>query len=548
MSEDGSTFIHKEPCPECGSRDNLGRYSDGHAHCYGCGHYERGDGSSAPLKERPKMAKELHRGGEVLPLRKRKITVETAQKFGYRQGEMSDKAVQIAPYHDKSGNLVAQKVRFPDKDFTVLGNLKEAGLFGQHLWGSGGKRVVITEGEIDAMAVSQMQGNRWPVVSVPNGAQGAKNALAAELKWLCSFGEVVLMFDMDEPGRKASAECAALFPPGKCKVAALPLKDASDLLMADRGDEIVTAIYQAQPFRPDGILSLKDVKEQAMQPIQNGLPYFSDVLTKATHGRRWGDVIYLGAGTGIGKTDFITQQTNFDLIELGEKVGLFFLEQSPVETAQRLAGKRAARRFHIPASGWTPQELSDALDTLDTGGLYLYDNFGAIEWEVIASNIRYLNHAEGVRIFYLDHLTALASHAEDERKALEVITAEIAMLAKELGIIIHVVSHLATPEGKPHEEGGRVMIRHFKGSRAIGYWAYTILGMERDQQNPDPGLRTITTLRILKHRVDGSKTGTTLFFGYDEASGLLFDTDNPEGRAHGFTEETTATVPDDTPF
>lgn len=33
-------FLHHEPCPKCGSRDNLGRYDDGGATCFGCGHYE----------------------------------------------------------------------------------------------------------------------------------------------------------------------------------------------------------------------------------------------------------------------------------------------------------------------------------------------------------------------------------------------------------------------------------------------------------------------------------------------------------------------------
>ena len=39
-----STCIAHEPCPECGSRDNLARYSDGHGYCFGCGYYEKGEG------------------------------------------------------------------------------------------------------------------------------------------------------------------------------------------------------------------------------------------------------------------------------------------------------------------------------------------------------------------------------------------------------------------------------------------------------------------------------------------------------------------------
>lgn len=35
-----ANFIKHEPCPECGSRDNLARYDDGSGWCFGCGHYE----------------------------------------------------------------------------------------------------------------------------------------------------------------------------------------------------------------------------------------------------------------------------------------------------------------------------------------------------------------------------------------------------------------------------------------------------------------------------------------------------------------------------
>ena len=37
-----SKFVQHEPCPSCGSKNNLARYDDGHAVCFGmsCDHYE----------------------------------------------------------------------------------------------------------------------------------------------------------------------------------------------------------------------------------------------------------------------------------------------------------------------------------------------------------------------------------------------------------------------------------------------------------------------------------------------------------------------------
>ena len=40
-----SHFIGHEPCPKCGSKDNLARYSDGHGYCFstGCEYWESGE-------------------------------------------------------------------------------------------------------------------------------------------------------------------------------------------------------------------------------------------------------------------------------------------------------------------------------------------------------------------------------------------------------------------------------------------------------------------------------------------------------------------------
>jgi len=166
----------------------------------------------------------------------------------------------------------------------------------------------------------------------------------------------------------------------------------------------------------------------------------------------------------------------------------------------------------------------------------MYDNFGSCEWDVIEAKIRYLHHAEGIRLFYIDHLTALADPS-NERESLEQAMKYIATLAKALGVIIHLISHLSTPEGKPHEEGGRVMIRHFKGSRAIGFWSHFMFGLERNQQDDDEERRRTTTFRCLKDRYTGRSTGETFCFQYDQDTSRLFECDSPEGSDSGGSED-----------
>lgn len=53
-----SNWVSNGPCPQCGSKDNLATYDDGHQWCWGCGHYVPGDKFYAVRKlgEPPQIA------------------------------------------------------------------------------------------------------------------------------------------------------------------------------------------------------------------------------------------------------------------------------------------------------------------------------------------------------------------------------------------------------------------------------------------------------------------------------------------------------------
>lgn len=529
MTAEESEFIAKEPCPECGSKDNLARYSDGHGYCFGCDHYEHGEGGEST--ERQSTAPVDLIDGEFKAITARGITLDTCKKFDYRVGKAKGGGrVHVAQYRNQDGRVAAQHLRTKDKDFPWIGKKKDLQLFGQHIARDGGSKVIITEGELDAMSVYQALGSksRFASVSIASGAKGAAKDIATNLKWLEGFEEVILMFDMDDVGQEAATECVRLFRAGKAKIATLPLKDANEMLMAGRAAEIVDAVFSAKAWRPEGIVRISDIRDRVLEAPIEGLPYWHEGISGVTLGRRMGELVAIGAGTGVGKTDFLTQQIEFDLNSLGEKVALFFLEQQPYETVRRLAGKMKGKRFHIPPSEENPWEQDDLVTAVDEliehDNLYMFDHFGTADWKLIEDTIRYLYHSEGVRLFYVDHLTALAAHAEDERVELEGAMADMGGLVKELDIWIGIISHLSTPDGKPHEEGGRVMIRHFKGSRSIGYWCHYMFGLERNQQADDEEERQTTTFRVLKDRVTGQATGRTFALGYNVNTGRLIDT------------------------
>ena len=348
--QEESTCIGHEACPKCGSSDNLARYDDGHAYCFsmGCDHWEPADGETRkPKQEKRKVAGDLIKDWEPIALGKRGINLKTCEKWKYGVATYRGTKVHVANYV-RDGQIVGQKVRFPSKDFLFLGDSKQCGLYGQQLWRDGGKKVCITEGELDALSVSQLFGLKWPVVSIPTGAKGAAKAIKRELEWLLRFDQIVLMLDNDEAGRAATEEIVKLLPPGRAFIADFELKDANAMLVAGRGAEVVDAFWSAKQYRPEGIVSIGDLKDACMTPIVEGTPWPWPGLTKATHGRRDGELYGVGAGTGIGKTDVFTQIICHDATQLNIKCGVLYLEQHPIETVRRIAGKLAGKKFHLP--------------------------------------------------------------------------------------------------------------------------------------------------------------------------------------------------------
>lgn len=519
-----STFIRHEPCPQCGSKDNLSRWSDGHGFCHGCLYYEPGEGETTTAR-RERRVSDLIPPGEFLPLKKRGISQETCAKYGYSVGSYQGRPCHIEPHYDEHGHLVAQHLRFPDKTFIWLGDANKAMPYGWHVWKDGGRRLIITEGAIDLLSVSQLQGNKWPVWSISCGAGTTPNKLAKYMakfsKWLEKFDEVIICFDQDEPGQISAKAAASVMSPGKARIVTMPLKDANDMLVAGRGEELLNCIWQAKEYRPDGLLRASDIIERALAAPQMGAPFPWATLTDLTYGRQPGRVYTWGGATGGGKTDILLQ-IYADRIMAGEQVGLFLFENSVEETMRYLAAKIDGALYTHPEAGWTQEALEERLKWLvETDRVGIYDNWGSCDWDEVRGHIRYLANYCGATSVLIDHLSALSSAEEDERQGLEKIMPQIAMLTKELGIVTDVVSHLSTPDGKPHEEGGRVMIRHFRGSRTIGYWSHVIFGLERNQQAEDEEERQTTYLRILKCRPRGSSTGRVVPLRYNPRSGLV---------------------------
>ena len=533
-----SNLLFHGPCEACGSSDANAVYDDGHTYCFSCQKYSKGDTPDSITKEyTPERNTNLLSPGEVQSLGKRKLREDTLRKFRYTIGDYHGQKVQIANY-SRDGKIVAQKIRFPNKDFKFLGDTKSAGLYGQHLWRKGGKILVITEGEIDALSVSQAQGNKWPVVSVPNGASGAAKSIKRELDFVSSYEKVVFMFDMDDVGQEAAKECARLLRPGQARIAHLPLKDASEMLQANRGSEIVQAMWDAQEYRPDGIINAKELWDSVKKPKENNcIPYPWAGLNEKTLGARKGELVVLTAGSGVGKSAVI-REIAYDFLNKGQKVGMMMLEENVDRTTLGMMGLYLDHPLHLDRGDYTEEQLREAFDkTAGSGDLWLYDHFGSTSAGNLLDRIRYL--AVGCECDYiiLDHISIAVSDAEansdsnlDERKLIDMLMTKLRSLVEELGIGLFVISHLRRPQGdKGHENGALTSLSQLRGSHAIAQLSDFVIGLERDQQDEEN--RNETTVRVLKNRFSGS-TGEAAKLYYNEATGRITDTFVPTARSH----------------
>ena len=516
-----STFLGHGPCPDCESSDALAEYDDGHTHCYSCGTTTQPDGeipAAVPPKESQKQKDLLE--GSYQAIKARGLTEESCKKFGYQVGFDAQGPIQIANYR-KDGVVVAQKIRGKDKRFRITGDAKALPLYGAHLW-STGRKLVICEGEIDTISVSQIQNHRWATVGLPNGSSSAVRSVKENWEYLEGFEEIIVMFDMDEPGQKAALAVAEALPAGKARIAHLPAKDANECLLAGQSAAVVNAIFQARQYRPDGIVAATDLRSQvSVADAASAITYPYDKLNEITKGLRLGELVTVTAGSGIGKSTFI-RELSYHLHRLGESVGMMMLEESTKRTLLGLVGIHLSKNVTVDRSDVADEVIEEAFDDLFPPGrqMYLFDHFGSTDLDTILSRITYMAKALDVKWVILDHISILVSGlaTNDERKLIDMVMTKLATLTQELQIGLIVISHLRRPEGdKGHEDGAKVRLGQLRGSHAVAQLSSMCISLQIDPDNPDGDTRH---LHVLKNRFTG-ETGFAGSVGFNRHTGRL---------------------------
>jgi len=442
----------------------------------------------------------------------RQIPADIAQFYGVKVECDQVTGQQLTHYYPitSQGVLVSYHIRKLPKQFFHLHKRHEIpehlDLFGMMTMNIIPQHIVITEGEIDAMAAFLMlaghkQVKKLRTLSLPTGNNLA--AVQQNAAFLRRASNLVFCPDQDDAGKKLIPEIWKMFP--KIKIMEFTEKDADDMLQRGKVEEFYQAFQRASTYKPATIVTSKQLKVDAMKPVEVGLSYPFPTLTRLTYGLRTPRLIGIGAGPGTGKT-VLTQTLIMHIVgALGHKASVFSLEEQPADSLRRMAGHIMGLPIHLPNIPYDETRLSQIIDQLE-GRLFYYDHSGYRDWDDIEEVIRFLAY-EGVKFFFIDPLSALHTHlgSSETNQFLNRAMFQMSRMIHELDITIFHVNHLNNPlsGGKDHNEGAAVKASQFTGSRSQWRFSTDVWGLRRDSSNADPTIQNTTYFSIIKNRLSG---------------------------------------------
>lgn len=547
-------FVSHEPCPGCGSGDALAVYEqeDGtyDGTCFSCNNYYKLDDDFQPTIRNTMQSAYYPQQETVdsiqtynsMPMAERGLRGDTVEAFSVKVSVNEHTGVADAHYYPVYCNnqLTGYKKRYLPKTFTAVGQCKNPDFFGQWLFPAGGGRmVVITEGEIDAMAAYQMtqdcsKNNRpYRCASLPTGA-GA-DAVKRNLEWLESFEKVVLCLDNDKQGQEATQIISELLSPGKAHIVrwADGVKDAGDMLLMNMGRDFMQMLWDAAPHIPSGIISGADTWSQLHdRPRVESLPYPDGwELNPMTYGMRYGELDTWTSGSGSGKTQVMRELQYHILSATDQSVGIIALEEPLADTVEGLMSLYLGKRIHLPDVTYTPEEYRSAWDFVaGTNRIHLYDHWGSTDADTLFNKIRYLARGLDCKYIFLDHLSIVVSEFAgdgDERRQIDTIMSKLKNLTQELQIWIGLVVHLRkTSAGASFEEGAVPTTDDLRGSGSIKQLSNGVFAIARNQQADNDHVRNTSSVHSLKCRFTG-RTGSAGWLHFHGDSGRMIPVGDP---------------------
>jgi len=533
------TIVGDKACPQCreNGRDKTGNhlilFSNGGAYCNRCQYKEfpTETQEEETITSSVKFKDVINFKSAHLP--DRYLSESIVQFYGIKVEHDQASGEIAAHYYPvyRNGKLIDYKCRrLPKTFYSVTKDSKgDTDLFGQQLFKPGGKHILITGGELDAPSAYHMIKSQYPDIdiAVVSPTKGENlSSIKPNLDYIGSFDNIYIAPDQDKAGEKFTSDLAGLFD-SKLKVLKLEENDPNDMLVAGKEKEFLKAFFNAETYKPSGVITALSVRERAIQIPEYGRPFPWPTLTQATYGRRIGDGYYFGAGVKIGKSELLNQLVEHIIFTEKSKVFVAKPEELPELTVKKIAGKHYQIPFHDPdaykAGRFSQEELANAIDAVGDR-LLMFNRYSYLEWEELKACIRHAVVVEGVQDVFIDPITCFTDGKDsgEADRLLKQIARDLDNMSKDLGFTFYCFCHLNNPPkgGKSYEEGGRVKSAYFANSRSMMRACQYMVGVERNKYAEDPMERNTSVFRLLEDRNFGRYVEFPVFYNHETGSYL----------------------------
>jgi twinkle protein len=248
-----------------------------------------------------------------------------------------------------------------------------------------------------------------------------------------------------------------------------------------------------------------------------------DGLNDKLKGMRFGEITLWTSGTGSGKSTLLREIAVHLLDTTEDKIGIVSLEESPAETARKMAGMAINRN---PAKEEIPiDDLKVGFDNIfGDNRVMVLDHQGSISDGSIMDFLEYMC-LSGCKYLFVDHISILASEGAEGltgNEAIDKIMNDLLRLVKKYEVWIGLISHLRKTDnkGKSFEEGKLPSMDDIRGSGSIKQISMDIIAFARDAGSSVEDERNTIKTKVLKCRYTGL-TGPSGSLHYDFDTGRL---------------------------
>jgi twinkle protein len=396
------------------------------------------------------------------------------------------------------------------------------------------RKVVITEGELDAMTLHQIG---YPALSIPNGASGKQDWVENEYDRLTRFDEIFLCLDMDEPGQNCAMVLAERLGLYRCRIVTLPHNDANECLTKGMTpDEFDQCFIKAKYFDPK---ELRDAASYTNEVIDLFYPPNNKPIGVHTPWGKIGDKlmfrpceITIWSGFSSHGKSLVLNQIVIHALTQGELSCIGSFEMPVPVTLQRMVRQLTCQEV--------PQKphIVEAMDWL-SGKLWLFDLMGQVKLDRVLEIFVYVRQRFGATQFVLDSMTMLGI-ADDDYKGQKTAMEKLSEFVNTHKCHVHFVVH--PRKGDEYHIPGKMEV---KGAGAVTDLAHNVIlfwknknKLETQQllveENRLPNEQEEKVLaepdaiaRVDKQRVNGWESMIRLWFEAESMQFLSFENELP---------------------